>query len=90
MLFRSANVACIAWTLFVCVIFSLPNDLPVTPTNMNYSSVITVGVIVLSLVWYIAGGRLHYHGPQSNVEHAPDGGERRDGDQSEEELKGKA
>ena len=44
----SANIICIAWTLFVCVLFSLPTVLPVTPDNMNYASVITVGVVVLS------------------------------------------
>jgi len=38
---------------------------------MNYSSVITVGVMVLSGIWYIAGARKHYSGPQPNVdEHA--------------------
>ena len=35
----AANVNCILWTLFVCVIFALPNYLPVTPSNMNYASV---------------------------------------------------
>ena len=35
----AANVNCIVWTLFVCVIFSLPNYLPVTADNMNYASV---------------------------------------------------
>lgn len=45
----AANVICITWTLFICVIFSFPTVLPVTPQNMNYASVITVGVIVLAL-----------------------------------------
>ena len=45
----TANVVCIVWTIFVCVIFSLPDEIPVTPENMNYSSVITVGVVFLSL-----------------------------------------
>jgi hypothetical protein len=44
----ACNVICIAWTCFVCVIFSFPNYRPVTPTNMNYASVITIGVVVLS------------------------------------------
>jgi hypothetical protein len=43
-----ANVTCIVWTCFIVVIFSLPNLKPVTPQNMNYASVITVGVVVLS------------------------------------------
>jgi hypothetical protein len=45
----TCNIICIAWTLFVSVLFSLPTYFPVTAENMNYASVITVGVIVLSL-----------------------------------------
>ncbi|KAI0790989.1 amino acid permease [Abortiporus biennis] len=70
----SANVLCILWTLFVCIIFSIPTVLPVTKENMNYASVITGGVIILSGVWYIAGGRRHYHGPSSNIRHTEDVG----------------
>lgn len=44
----AANISCISWTLFISVIFSLPTILPVTRENMNYASVITIGVIVLS------------------------------------------
>jgi amino acid transporter len=33
------NCICISWTLFICVLFSLPTELPVTKLNMNYSSV---------------------------------------------------
>jgi amino acid permease (GABA permease) len=63
----ACNVICIVWTLFVCVIFSLPNILPVTPDNMNYASVITVGVIVLSFTWYFLGANRHYKGPSGNL-----------------------
>ena len=40
------NVACIFWTLFVTVIFSLPTVRPVTAQNMNYASVCAVYVTV--------------------------------------------
>ncbi|KIY48512.1 APC amino acid permease [Fistulina hepatica ATCC 64428] len=63
----AANVICITWTLFIIVIFSLPTVLPVTPANMNYASVITVGVMFLSGIWYVLGGRRHYHGPQAVI-----------------------
>ena len=33
------NCICISWTLFVCIIFSIPTNLPVTDLNMNYASV---------------------------------------------------
>ncbi|KAH7904620.1 amino acid/polyamine transporter I [Hygrophoropsis aurantiaca] len=61
------NVNCIVWTLFVCVIFSLPTELPVTAVNMNYSAPITVGVVVLSGAWYLLAAHKHYHGPVSNL-----------------------
>ena len=45
----AANVNCILWTLFVVIIFALPNYLPVTPQNMNYASAITGGVVIISM-----------------------------------------
>ncbi|KZO89851.1 APC amino acid permease [Calocera viscosa TUFC12733] len=68
----ACNITCTLWTCFIVVIFSLPNILPVTPDNMNYASVITVGVVVLSGVWYMIGGHRHYNGPRSNL-HDADG-----------------
>ena len=35
----SANVICVLWTCFVCVIFALPTYLPVTGETMNYAAV---------------------------------------------------
>jgi hypothetical protein len=61
------NINCILWTLFVFVIFSMPTILPVTKDNMNYASVITVGVIVFAGLWYFISARHHYHGPVSNL-----------------------
>lgn len=36
------NCTCIIWTLFVCVILSLPTVQPVTAQNMNYAAVCIV------------------------------------------------
>ncbi|KAJ7452146.1 APC amino acid permease [Mycena galericulata] len=63
----AANVTCISWTLFVCVIFSFPTLKPITPLNMNYASVITIGVMFLSLLWYFLDAHKHYKGPTSNI-----------------------
>jgi hypothetical protein len=79
-----ANVTCIVWTCFIVVIFSLPNLKPVTPQNMNYASVITVGVVLSGYVvriarvsspcsrssrlWYVLAAHKHYKGPRSNLE----------------------
>ncbi|KAI0092332.1 APC amino acid permease [Irpex rosettiformis] len=51
----AVNIICVLWTLFVCVLFSIPNYLPVTAGTMNYASVCTFGVVILSLVWYFLG-----------------------------------
>ena len=69
-----ANVWCALWTFFVCVIFALPTRIPVTPTNMNYASVITVGVIAISGLWYVLSAHRHYHGPVSNLPSGEIGG----------------
>jgi len=63
----AANICCISWTLFVCVIFSFPTLKPVTALNMNYASVITIGVMFLSLLWYVLDAHKHYKGPTSNI-----------------------
>ncbi|KAK7055381.1 APC amino acid permease [Favolaschia claudopus] len=63
----TANVVCIVWTLFVCVIFSFPTVKPVDRLNMNYASVITVGVMFLSLLWYFLDAHRHYKGPKSDI-----------------------
>ncbi|CAK5275488.1 unnamed protein product [Mycena citricolor] len=70
-----ANIACITWTLFVCVVFSFPTLKPVTPLNMNYASVITVGVMALSLFWYVVHAHRHYKGPTSNIGEAAEDSE---------------
>ncbi|KAK2465136.1 hypothetical protein APHAL10511_002828 [Amanita phalloides] len=64
---RFCNLMCICWTLFIVVIFSIPTVKPVTAQNMNYASVITLGVIILAFTWYVLGAHHHYHGPQGGA-----------------------
>lgn len=45
----AANIACISWTLFVCVIFSFPTLKPVTALNMNYASVRSASFLLTPL-----------------------------------------
>ena len=40
-----------------------PPDYHVTASTMNYSIVITGGVMILSAVWYYVYAKRHYHGP---------------------------
>ncbi|KAI5479091.1 amino acid transmembrane transporter [Pseudohyphozyma bogoriensis] len=62
------NGIAISWTIFVCIILCLPQEIPVTKNNFNYASVITAGVMILSGIWWFLGGKAFYHGPRNIVE----------------------
>lgn len=51
------NVIALAWIAFELVLFSMPTALPVTSASMNYASVIFVGVMAISAIWYIVYAR---------------------------------
>ncbi|KAJ7191554.1 amino acid transporter [Mycena pura] len=57
------NAAAVVWAAFEMVLFSMPAVLPVTPTTMNYASVVFVAFALISAVWYLISGRFHYKGP---------------------------
>jgi choline transport protein len=54
--------ACV-YMIFVIFWSVWPATTPVTAESMNYSVVVTGGVLILSGVWYWVGGRKQYHGP---------------------------
>jgi len=39
--------------------------LALTLTRQNYASVMLIGVLLLSTMWYFAGGRKQYRGPRN-------------------------
>ncbi|KKA23461.1 Amino acid permease [Rasamsonia emersonii CBS 393.64] len=47
------NVVALAWISFELVLFCMPTALPVTATSMNYASVVFVGFLMISAVWYL-------------------------------------
>ena len=51
------NGLALAWIAFEVVLFSMPTALPVTDVSMNYSSVVLVGFMALSAIWYFAYAR---------------------------------
>ncbi|KAJ5714241.1 uncharacterized protein N7483_011422 [Penicillium malachiteum] len=57
------NVVALAWIAFELVLFSMPTALPVTATSMNYASVVFVGFMAISAIWYLVYARKHYKGP---------------------------
>ncbi|KAH7884964.1 APC amino acid permease [Phlebopus sp. FC_14] len=62
-----ANVWCATWTVFICVVFSLPTEWPVTAANMNYAIVIVVTVVAAAGLWYMVSAHRHYRGPASGA-----------------------
>lgn len=60
-------ISCIYIVVFN-VIYCFPYALPVKVDEMNYTSVITVGLAVLVAVWWFVHGRSKYVGPQVVLE----------------------
>ncbi|KAM6523186.1 hypothetical protein FSOLCH5_003804 [Fusarium solani] len=57
------NVVSVCW-MTVCVLFSaFPTVMPVTPTNMNYSSVVIMGWLLFGLAYYVISGRHKFQMP---------------------------
>ncbi|PYH89328.1 amino acid transporter [Aspergillus ellipticus CBS 707.79] len=57
------NISSICFLTITIVFSFFPEELPVTPTNMNWSVVVFFGEFFLGLGWYLARGRKAYHGP---------------------------
>lgn len=51
------NVVALVWIVFELVLFSMPTVLPVTAVSMNYASVVFVGFMAFSVVWYAVHAR---------------------------------
>lgn len=52
-----ANVIALAWIAFELVLFSMPTALPVTSVSMNYASVVFVGFMAISGIWFLMYAR---------------------------------
>ncbi|KAJ5225310.1 hypothetical protein N7468_006535 [Penicillium chermesinum] len=51
----TVNIVALIYILVTVVFFCFPLELPVTVQNMNYTSVITTGLMVLMGLWWLAG-----------------------------------
>ncbi|KAL4791240.1 amino acid/polyamine transporter I [Aspergillus venezuelensis] len=64
------NILSVVYIAVTVVFFCFPFTLPVTVQNMNYTSVITVGLMTLVCVWWLAQGMRTYEGPIYSMEAA--------------------
>lgn len=60
----AVNIVACLYIMVSWVIYCFPYSLPTSPNDMNYTSVITVGLTVLVGVWWLVHGRGNYEGPQ--------------------------
>ena len=58
------NSITVLWILLAIVIFTMPTAIPVTPSSMNYASVLFVFFAGVSVLWYAVWGRKHFTGPR--------------------------
>ncbi|KAL4934016.1 putative choline transport protein [Aspergillus undulatus] len=64
------NVLAVVYIAVTVVFFCFPFTLPVTVQNMNYTSVITVGLMTIVLAWWVVRGVREYQGPVYSMEAA--------------------
>ena len=57
------NLTSVCWVIIAFALFSMPAQLPVTASSMNYTSVVFVGFATISFGWYLVWGRKNFDGP---------------------------
>lgn len=87
---KFVNWVAVIYILFECIILSFPENHPVTGQNMNYAGVITIGVMLIGLLWYVVYARRHYFGPNDMVEFPVDHNNSDEAVLHEEKKAGKA
>ncbi|EXJ55211.1 hypothetical protein A1O7_08137 [Cladophialophora yegresii CBS 114405] len=66
----ACNIIAICWCLLITPIYCMPSYLPTTADTMNYASVVFIGGVTVSAIWYFVWGRHSYRGPPVGVEEA--------------------
>jgi choline transport protein len=66
----AVNIVSLVYILVTVIFFCFPLVLPATVQNMNYTSVIVVGLMVLTAFWWVFRAKRQYHGPQYSFEAA--------------------
>ncbi|GFZ43713.1 hypothetical protein JCM24511_01433 [Saitozyma sp. JCM 24511] len=61
------NTVTVVWIAFSIILFCMPTAIPVTPTSMNYASVVFAGFSAVAALWYAINARKHYHGPTGSA-----------------------
>lgn len=62
------NATAVAWVVFLDVLYCFPTAMPVTPQNMSFVSVVSVGLVGFVLVLWFTTKRRVFKGPQIDYE----------------------
>jgi choline transport protein len=63
----AVNATAVIWVVFLDVIYCFPTAMPVTPQNMNFVSVVTVGLTLFVLSLWFTSKRGKFIGPKINM-----------------------
>ncbi|KAI9664314.1 MAG: hypothetical protein M1831_002247 [Alyxoria varia] len=66
----AVNIASLCYIGVFCVFFMFPFVLPATVESMNYTSVITCGLMTIVAAWWFIGGSRNYKGPMYSMNEA--------------------
>ncbi len=58
------NAVAVAWVCFLDVLYCFPTTMPVTPQNMSYVSIVTVGLIGFVVILWFTTKRGVFTGPK--------------------------
>ncbi|KGO40238.1 Amino acid/polyamine transporter I [Penicillium expansum] len=64
------NIVSLVYIIVTVIFFCFPFVMPATVQNMNYTSVITVGLMALTALWWFVRGKTEYRGPHFSFEAA--------------------
>ena len=62
------NVVSVAWVLYLDVLYCFPTAMPVTPDNMSYVSVVSVGLVAFVVSLWFLTKRSTFRGPKINLD----------------------
>ena len=62
------NATAVAWVIFLDVLYCFPTAMPVTPQNMSFVSVVSVGLVGFVFLLWVTTKRKVFKGPQIDYE----------------------
>jgi choline transport protein len=61
------NAIAVAWVVFLDILYCFPTAMPVTPANMSYVSVVTVGLVGFVIALWFTTKRGTFKGPHIDM-----------------------